>query len=122
LLLGTLKPGEWRYLTPQEITSLKEDRPGLAPFPDMTRKSPVKAHPKGIRKAPGRTRSTGGTDKPTGRTRPPSEPGKVSGPNRPQNNARKNPGRTAPPSSDRPAPSGKEKPAGVRKPAIRKPR
>jgi len=52
LLLGMLKPGEWRYLTSSEITALKEDRPGLPPYPDMTRKKPLGARKKPVRRAP----------------------------------------------------------------------
>ena len=54
LLLGNLKPAEWRYLTPEEIKALKEDRPGLPPYPDMTRKTSLKPRPMALKK-PGRT-------------------------------------------------------------------
>ena len=88
LLLGELKPAEWRYLTPQEIKALKEDRPGLAPYPDMTRKSPVKpsirpharverkknlgrtAPPSGAAGISRRPRPTGGSGKPADRSFP----------------------------------------------------
>ena len=71
LLLGELKPGEWRYLTPIEIKALKEDRPGLAPFPDMSRKSAVRPHSKNMRRAPNDARPSGGKGKAPGRTAPP---------------------------------------------------
>lgn len=83
LLLGNLKPGEWRYLTPAEIKSLKEDRPGLPPFPNMTRKKPVLNNTRDDAKSSERKSSQGnpysksrkpaGTGKPVpaGRTRPP---------------------------------------------------
>jgi len=111
LLLGNLKPGEWRYLTSSEITALKEDRPGLPAFPDMTRKSP-----QGLRPKTSERRSTG-------RTRPAGESGKTG----------KAPGRTAPPNeTSKPAERGgrnersepddrHERPAGPRKPAERRP-
>jgi len=70
LLLGELKPGEWRYLTPLEIKALKEDRPGLAPFPDMTRK-PVRPHSKNVKRTPDDARPAGGKGKAPGRTAPP---------------------------------------------------
>ncbi len=74
LLLGDLKSAEWRYLTPAEIKALQEDRPGLPPFPDMTRKSPIKARPVAPRRNAGRTPPPDGAGKPTGRTRPPASP------------------------------------------------
>jgi 23S rRNA pseudouridine2605 synthase len=52
LLLGALKPGEWRYLTSTEIVALKDDRPGLPPFPDMTRKKPLDGRKKPVRRLP----------------------------------------------------------------------
>ena len=73
LLLGNLKPGEWRYLTSSEITALKEDRPGLPAFPDMTRKNPVGTHARPQKRAPGRTAAPKEGGKATGRTRPPNE-------------------------------------------------
>ncbi len=110
LLLGNLKPGEWRYLTPQEIVALKEDRPGLPAFPDMTRKKPpLNTRPKAERKIPGRTPPPTTPGKPTRRTRPPNET------DRPK-------GRTRPPSGmDKPA-VRRERPEAGRKPSIRKPR
>ena len=74
LLLGDLKSAEWRYLTPAEVKALQEDRPGLPPFPDMTRKSPIKARPVAPRRNAGRTPPPEGPGKPTGRTRPPASP------------------------------------------------
>ena len=58
LLLGALKPGEWRYLTSSEITALKEERPGLPPYPDMTRKTPLGARKRTIRRGPTEPPST----------------------------------------------------------------
>ncbi|HEY3310438.1 MAG TPA: pseudouridine synthase [Anaerolineales bacterium] len=87
LLLGELKPAEWRYLTPAEIQALKEDRPGLPPYPDMTRKAQPRPRPAAAKKT-GRTA-------PPGRTPPPSAAGK--------------------PFERRPRPAGTPKPA-IRKP------
>jgi len=75
LMLGELKPGEWRYLTSTEIVALKEDRPGLPAFPDMTRKSPVNARSKDARR-PGRTAPPTGNTRPPGRTAPPTTDGR----------------------------------------------
>ncbi len=123
LLLGNLKPGEWRYLTPAEIIAIKEDRPGLAPFPDMTRKPSVKPHPKSMRRAPGRSHSPGEPEKSPGRTRPPSEPGRAPGGKRPQGETRKKPGRTPPPGRMPPPASPsreRSRPVSDRKPANKK--
>jgi 23S rRNA pseudouridine2605 synthase len=119
LLLGTLKPGEWRYLTPAEISAIKEDRPGLAPFPNMTRKTYPKPHQKNIRRAPERNRSENEREKSPGRTAPPSGSGKPAGANPP---VRKNPGRTPPPSGPGSTSAGRGRPAMVRKPASKKTR
>lgn len=73
LLLGELKPGEWRYLTPAEIQALHEDRPGLPPYMDMTRKSIPAREPKTARNSPGRTPPPGGSG---GRTRSQNPAGK----------------------------------------------
>ena len=96
LLLGELKPGEWRYLTPTEIKALKEDRPGLPAFPDMTRKVGVKPRQKTVRRVPGRTGPPGGAEKAPGRTSPPSGPTKSSGRTRPPGETDKAPRRTRP--------------------------
>lgn len=42
LRLGTLKPGEWRFLTADEISGLKGDQPRPAPRPRVVRRSPGK--------------------------------------------------------------------------------
>jgi 23S rRNA pseudouridine2605 synthase len=84
LLLGGLKPGEWRYLTSSEITALKEERPGLPPFPDMTRKTPLGARKRTIRRGPANppsARDTGNPperhEKPKSGRRPPPPPRKL---------------------------------------------
>lgn len=93
LLIGNLKPGEWRYLTSSEIVALKEDRPGLPAFPDMTRKSPANLRsrlprktsergertspPSGIRRAPGRTPPPNETSKAPEHRSPTSGRGKA---------------------------------------------
>jgi len=103
LLLADLKPAEWRYLTPVEIKALKEDRPGLAPFPDMTRKNPLKTRSKPVRKAPGRT-------PPPGRTAPPDNNGKAPVRTRPSASV----GRTSGRRSERP--EGAETPSRSTRP------
>jgi 23S rRNA pseudouridine2605 synthase len=131
LLLGELKPGQWRYLTPVEIKALKEDRPGLPAFPDMTRKAAVKPRQKTARRMPGRTAPPGSAEKAPGRTSPPSGTGKSAGRTRPPNEAGKTPSRRTRPtgggqSSTRPAgETGKsterrERPTSNRKPTVRK--
>ena len=97
LLLGDLKPAEWRHLTPIEVKALKEDRPGLAPFPDMTRKSPIKPLQKSFRKTPGRTAPPGSKEKSSGRMPPPSQPGKAPSRTSPSGSKEKAPGRTSSP-------------------------
>jgi 23S rRNA pseudouridine2605 synthase len=82
LLLGNLKPGEWRYLTSTEIVALKEDRPGLPAFPDMTRKSPANVRSRQPRKPSSRGDRA---------------PAPITG--------RKSPGRTAPPNETSKAPT-----------------
>ncbi len=64
LLLGGLKPAEWRYLTSSEITALKDERPGLPPYPDMTRKKPLGARKKPIRRGPASPPSPRASGKP----------------------------------------------------------
>lgn len=72
LLLGNLKPAEWRYLTPAEIKALQEDRPGLPPYPDMTRKTAPRPRPAPMNKKPGRTGPPGEAGRPfERRQRPP---------------------------------------------------
>ncbi|MEI7845183.1 MAG: pseudouridine synthase, partial [Chloroflexota bacterium] len=100
LLLGDLKPGEWRYLTPVEVKALKEDRPGLAPYPDMTRKTPSKFRVRESRKETGRTGSPSGNGRAPGRTAPPSGNGKAPGRTGPPSGSGRASGRTAPPSGD----------------------
>lgn len=111
LLLGDLKSAEWRYLTPAEVKALQEDRPGLPPFPDMTRKSPIKARPVAPRRNAGRTPPPQGPGKPTGRTRPPASPNArpsaSSGANDPESHGAKRP---ANPSSRRPDSPGANRP------------
>lgn len=118
LLLGALKPGEWRYLTSTEIVALKEDRPGLPAFPDMTRKSPAGSRPRPPRRDSGRPAPAGGSARGAGRTAPPNETNKAPehGERRP---ASRGQGRTAPPnetgnsserSERRPAPGGAGRP------------
>ena len=82
LLLGALKPAEWRYLTSTEIVALKEDRPGLPAFPDMTRKSPAGVRTRSPRRTSERgeheeRRSAPGGGKAPGRTAPPNETSKA---------------------------------------------
>jgi 23S rRNA pseudouridine2605 synthase len=83
LLLGGLKPGEWRYLTSSEITALKEERPGLPAYPDMTRKTPLGARKKTFRRGPAKSpsaRVTGASperrERPEGGRKPPPPPRK----------------------------------------------
>jgi 23S rRNA pseudouridine2605 synthase len=122
LLLGGLKPSEWRYLTPEEIKALKEDRPGLAPFPDMTRKSPLKTRSKMVRRVPGRTGQAVEREKAPGRTGPTGPPGSRekapgrTGPTGPPGSREKAPGRTGPPGSREKAP-GRTGPPGSREKA-----
>lgn len=114
LLLGTLKPGEWRYLTSTEITALKSDRPGLPPYPDMTRKKPLPGAP---RKRVVRGRETPPVSgrpaaKPEGRDKPVGRP-KPEGHGRPE--GRGNPeGRSKPEGQSKPV--GRGKPFGQGKP------
>jgi 23S rRNA pseudouridine2605 synthase len=115
LLLGGLKPSEWRYLTPEEIKALKEDRPGLAPFPDMTRKSPLKGRPKMVRRVPGRMDQAGEREKTPGRTAPPGSREKAPGRTAPPGGREKAPGRTAPPGGREKAPGRTAPPGGREK-------
>ena len=109
LLLGNLKPGEWRYLTSTEITALKSDRPGLPPYPDMTRKKPLPGAPR-KRFVRGRETppATGGrpATKPEGQGRPEGR-GKPEGQSRPV-------GRGKPEGQSRPV--GRGRPSGAGKP------
>jgi len=98
LILGELKPAEWRYLTPLEIKALKEDRPGLGPYPDMTRKAPVKFRPVAERKR-------------TGRTAPPSGPGSTAQKGRSSQDGERASRRTPPPPVGTGLPSKRSKPS-----------
>jgi 23S rRNA pseudouridine2605 synthase len=131
LLLGNLKPGEWRYLTSSEIVALKEDRPGLPAYPDMTRKSPANlrsrqprrvadrderaAPSNGGRKTPGRTPPPNETNKPPTRRSPSSGPAKA-----PERRSPRNEGGQAHEHVERkPAPGGGRSgpPSGARRPS-----
>jgi 23S rRNA pseudouridine2605 synthase len=122
LLLGTLKPGEWRYLTSTEITALKSDRPGLPAYPDMTRKKPLPGAPrKRIVRGRETPPSTTGRPaaKPEGRDKPVGRP-KPAGQGRPE--GRGNPeGRSKPEGQSKPVgrgkPEGQSKPVGRGRPA-----
>ncbi|MCX6081201.1 MAG: pseudouridine synthase, partial [Chloroflexi bacterium] len=133
LLLGELKPSEWRYLTPVEIKALKEDRPGLAPFPNMTRKSPEKSHSKPVRRAPGRTGPPSGKEKSQGRTPPPDGSGrapvrrgppsdneKASGRTSPSDGSGRAPVRRGPPSANGKAPGRTSPPGGTGRAPVRR--
>jgi 23S rRNA pseudouridine2605 synthase len=63
LRLGTLKTGEWRYLTAEEIAGLKGDAPRPAPRPKRVRQAPVaqRPHPEKVkRRGPEKPPENGG--------------------------------------------------------------
>jgi hypothetical protein len=97
LQLGMLKPAEWRYLNSTEVAALKQDRPGLPAYPDMTsRKKAVTGYKRPARG--GFARSTEGRE----RSETDRKPSIRKGPTKP--------------------PDRHEKPAIGRKPPARKPR
>ena len=113
LLLGDLKPAEWRYLTPLEIKALQDDRPGLAPYPDMTRKAPRKFTPKEPRKIAGRTAPPTSNGRTPDRSRPAAGAGRGAGRTAPPSGDGRPPGRSGPPSSSgKPTRSGPPSGAG----------
>jgi len=119
LLLGTLKPGEWRYLTSTEIVALKQDRPGLPAYPDMTpRKKPGDGRKRFVRR--GSDKPSEGYEKPETGRKPPAR----RGPTKPPESREKPETGRKPIARRGPAkPSdGREKPEGGRKPTVRKPR
>jgi 23S rRNA pseudouridine2605 synthase len=98
LQLGTLKPGEWRYLNSAEVAALKQDRPGLPAYPDMTpRKKPMGERKRFMRRGPAAKPTEGREKSETDR-----KPTLRRGPAKP--------------------PEGRERPATGRKPTVRKPR
>lgn len=64
LRLGTLKPGEWRFLSTEEVSALKGEQPRLI------------SRPKTVRKLPVEQASRRETEKKRGRTPPPDNGGK----------------------------------------------
>jgi 23S rRNA pseudouridine2605 synthase len=83
LLLGNLKPGEWRYLTSSEIVALKEARPGLPAYPDMTPKPPAKTRAGVVRRPPAKPPVPGGAGKPSAQRERPN-PGRKPAPRKPR--------------------------------------
>jgi 23S rRNA pseudouridine2605 synthase len=70
LQLGSLKPGEWRNLTSEEVAALKGKKPAPAPRPKTVRGAPAGRMVRADNKMPGRDPRPGGRKPPPGsRTR-----------------------------------------------------
>lgn len=75
LRLGNLKPGEWRFLTDEEVRALKASRPGQ-PTPRRHPIGPSGLRRPGSRAASRPAREPGDSERPAGQTRP-DKPGRA---------------------------------------------